>query len=320
MKKLSDQFVSNLLLVVGVFTLIWYFYGLNNQVNAETQDIILDYSPITFDVVIEEVTEEENDYNYEPITADLSQYYVNLSKQLKEVTKGISGDFALVYMDLATGQKVAINGDKQFHGASTTKVPLVMLISDKVAAGELSWQQEIAYEKADYEEGTGTLINDLQPQYKLADLAELTITVSDNVAKNMLYRQLGGQPKGVQEIYATYLGKIVKKGENKISANDAVDILEILYEGSAERKDYQQLIDNMKNTVYKERLETAATTTKVAHKIGTYEANVHDIGIFYGKKPYILTVYTNNVEDAKSIITKVSDKVWQFQEEQYPKK
>lgn len=48
------------------------------------------------------------------------------------------------------------------------------------------------------------------------------------------------------------------------------------------------------------------TDYDVAHKYGSYEGNIHDYGIVYGKEPYIIGVFTKSVPDAEELIANIS--------------
>lgn len=260
---------------------------------------------------------DASDYLKETPTAEEEEFYQTIQTTLENQTQQIDGEIAVTYLDLATGQETSINGEQTFVAASTTKVPLVMLISDQVATGNLSWEQEIPYQESFFESGTGTIQNAIQPTYTVGELAELAITVSDNIAKNMLYDLVGGYETGVKDWYVTYL-KRLSNGENTISSGDMAKILAVLHAHAADNQGYQKLLENMQQTIFNERLATANTVNQVAHKIGTNDTYVHDVGIFYGEHPYVLTVYTNQVTDAEMVISTISDAVWQTQMN-YPK-
>lgn len=310
MKIKKNYLVPVLLILCGLVII----FGYVTEIYAETADEVETSSTFAEDST---QTSDSNDSIVTETTIELADYYATLKEALKQEVAGLSGEIGITYLDLTTNETVSLNGDRLFLGASTTKVPLVMLISDKVDAGALSWDQKVTYNEADYERGTGTILEDIQESYKLSELTELAITVSDNIAKNMLYSLLDGNKEGIREIYGTYLFES-SNGENQMTSDDAAQILSALYKGSKNNANYQALIDDMKHTVFNNRLETALTTGAVAHKIGSIDENCHDIGIFYHQHPYVLTVYTNEVDDAAQVIAKLSDTVWKLQTSKYP--
>ncbi|MGM0238197.1 serine hydrolase [Enterococcus sp. AZ103] len=291
---------------VIITSIFWYFIQLQP-----------DSSQASDTKTLKVTVNDTSDYKKKTPTTEEKQFYQTMQTTLENQAQQIDGEIAVTYLDLATGQETSINGEQTFVAASTTKVPLVMLISDQIAAGNLSWEQEIPYQEAFFESGTGTIQNDIQPDYTVEELTELVITVSDNIAKNMLYDLVGGYETGVKDWYVTYL-KRLSNGENTISSANMAKLLAILNAHAADNQGYQNLIKDMQQTIFNERLATENTVNQVAHKIGTNDTYVHDVGIFYGEHPYILTVYTNQVTDAEMVISTISDAVWQTQMN-YPK-
>lgn len=302
-KKIMKWLTTSAVIITSIF---WYFIQLQP-----------DSSQASDTKTLKVTVNDTSDYIKKTPTAEEKQFYQTMQTTLENQTQQIDGEIAVTYLDLATGQETSINGEQTFVAASTTKVPLVMLISDQIAAGNLSWEQEIPYQEAFFESGTGTIQNDIQPDYTVEELTELVITVSDNIAKNMLYDLVGGYETGVKDWYVTYL-KRLSNGENTISSANMAKLLAILNAHAADNQGYQNLIKDMQQTIFNERLATENTVNQVAHKIGTNDTYVHDVGIFYGEHPYILTVYTNQVTDAEMVISTISDAVWQTQMN-YPK-
>jgi beta-lactamase class A len=110
--------------------------------------------------------------------------------------------------------------------------------------------------------------------------------------------------------FNTSLGGVVN-----FSTDGMADILYRLVTNKDQNEGYQKIYDDMKQTVFHERLETPLTKGHVAHKIGSSDAQFNDIGIFEGENPYILTVYTNHVENAADYISRISNAVWQAQQD-----
>ena len=101
-----------------------------------------------------------------------------------------------------------------------------MLVADTVASGQ-KWTDLIPYNaEEDYEEGTGIIAYNIQPEYPLKTLQEYAITYSDNIAKNMLYDTLGGDAKAKREMYQRYLHKTPSIEEPQFSSEDALVILQ----------------------------------------------------------------------------------------------
>ncbi|OJG28078.1 hypothetical protein RU98_GL001326 [Enterococcus caccae] len=263
--------------------------------------------------------------NVEPIekeTPELTDFYHKIEQTMTDTAKTFTGDVGITYVDLTTGKQISINGTKEFYSASTIKVPLAMMIADKVQSGSLKWDDQLTFnEKEDYEDGTGIIINNIQPSYSLRTLQEYSITYSDNIAKNMLYDTFGGDVAAKKALYAHFLQKETDWDDAKFTSEDAAKILKILFEEKSSNQEYQTIYNYMKNTVFHERLETPTTSGKVAHKIGSYAGFLHDIGILETEHPFILAVFTNGETDAGiSFISTLTDQLWAVQNNAYPKK
>lgn len=249
---------------------------------------------------------------------ELTAFYKRIKETLTQAAATFKGDIGMTYLDLTTKKEISVNGNTEFYTASTIKVPLAMFIADKVNSGELNWEMQIPYnEKEDYEEGTGLLIYDIQPSYSLRMLQEYNIIYSDNIAKNMLYDALGGDKKARTDLYSRFFKKTPNLDNTQITSVEAATVLSELYEKKATNEEYQIIYDYLKKTVFHERMETPTTSGKVAHKIGSYNNDIHDIGIFETEKPFILTVYTKG-ENGIPFISQVTDQLWALQSNHYP--
>ena len=103
--------------------------------------------------------------------------------------EGVVGVFA---RDLATGAVVAHNADTIFPTASVMKVPILYELYHQVEAGGVDLAARRPLVEADLVPGSG-ILRDLAPGIAptLHDLATLMITVSDNVATDLVIERIG---------------------------------------------------------------------------------------------------------------------------------
>lgn len=111
----------------------------------------------------------------------------------------------------------------------------------------------------------------------ISELLDFSLIYSDNIATNMLGHYLGGHASSRQMIY---------------------DLLNITY-------------DSSKNYITAE-IEYQILSYLYAHKIGTYDSYVHDVGIILDNNPYILVIYTEGVENADEVIAQISKAIYQY--------
>jgi len=244
-----------------------------------------------------------------------AQFYEDLQAKFNELATVQTGAVAISYLDLTTGKALNVNGDTPFVAASCIKVPLAMLVSDAIKAGELSWDQKLTFSESEREAGTGILNPQAGDQFSIEELMKVSITHSDNIAKNMLFNAIAPtQAEGFEKMFAAYLPDAQVFTDYQFTANDLANILQFLMNHKSENEGYQKIFDWMKETVFEERLHTPNTQDNVAHKIGSWETFFNDMGVFSGKHPYILVVMTNELGETNALnhISDISDTVWQF--------
>jgi len=115
----------------------------------------------------------------QPAAAASSPELVSLEQQLASLIAGKSGEYGIAALDLRTGKTVSINGDVAFPMASTVKVAVAAAYLTQVDHGRRTLDQTISGRSA-------------------TSLLEAMLVRSDNVATDMLIRNLGG-PKTVQQ-------------------------------------------------------------------------------------------------------------------------
>lgn len=124
----------------------------------------------------------------------VSTDYTPLQRQVLAFIETRPQRFGIYFKDLTSGQEWGMDADRPFPAASTVKVPIALYVNELVAQGRLKWTDRVRYEQAiDYAGGAGVLQHDGMDgaTYSLRVLTNLLITISDNVAWQMLTRFLG---------------------------------------------------------------------------------------------------------------------------------
>lgn len=209
-------------------------------------------------------------------------------------------EFGFIYYDLTTGEKIVINENKVFTAASTYKLGLNMVIYADVINGKLKINDGIMYnEETDYEDGSGILQGEiyttLTEPVELQRLLDLSIIESDNIASKMLKRTLGGDKESRERINSM-AGITCDTDNNKTTPAIQFNLLKKLYE-NRENEYYAHLLDMMKSTAFHDRIDKYLPYYEVAHKIGSYQESVHDIGIVFTDRPYILIMYSESKDE-----------------------
>jgi beta-lactamase class A len=235
-----------------------------------------------------------------------------LENEIKVYLGSSINNIGLSYYDINSGMQMVINGDNTFIAGSTIKVQMNMVLSDLFYNGQASENETLKYTEDCYEEGTGILQGtDLSNPFPIMLLSEYSITHSDNIATNMIIDRIGYE--NLKNSVDTKLGHATDHSGNYITPNDETKLLKILYENSTQNPYYPEIIKNMKNTDFHERIDLYIPNDIVAHKIGDYGNYVNDVGIIYTKQPYILSVYTNELVNASEVIAHISKMIYDYQ-------
>jgi beta-lactamase class A len=115
----------------------------------------------------------------QPALAASNPHLQSLEQQLSQLLAGRSGDVGVAALDLATGETIAVNGDKAYPMASTMKVAVAAAYLDQVEAGRRTLDDRIAGQSA-------------------RSLIESMMIKSNNTSTDLLIANLGG-PRAIQE-------------------------------------------------------------------------------------------------------------------------
>ncbi|NLW06907.1 MAG: serine hydrolase [Clostridia bacterium] len=244
-----------------------------------------------------------------------------LRQQLQAYVDARAGEgrIGIYFRDLAEGNSLGINEQEPIGAASTIKAPIVLYLFQLVADGAISLEEEVAYQAAtDHQSGAGAIqffTADGTP-YSLGTLANLAITLSDNIAWNMLERRLG-----IENI-ANYLWSIggttvYPEGQNISTAQDMGTYMQaILNFRDAHPELGERLLDYMSHTIWDQDgiPNRIPNEVPVAHKVGSLRQIANDVGIvFMQNRPYILAVMTDGFKDGFAVIAEISEMVYNYQ-------
>lgn len=241
---------------------------------------------------------------------------------------GLSGgEVSVIYRPVAgaLGGEILINPDTTYHAASTMKVPVMIELFRQVDAKTLKLDDHIPvsnifhsivdgseFTLSSNEAADGPVFLAIGKTMSYRDLCEQMITISSNLATNVLMEKLG-----VEHIRATVLkhkalGMNVLRGvedqkafdkgmSNQTTGRALMTLLTAIASGTAASKGScaemeailkrQKFNDGIPAGLPKEIL--------VGHKTGTITNIHHDAAIVYANNPYILVVMTRGIPDEK---------------------
>lgn len=179
-----------------------------------------------------------------------------------------------------TGEEWYYNGDEFFYSASLYKVPLLMLVSNKVARGELEQDAVI--------EGR-----------TLTQMEEYILTVSNNTYAHILMNTFWPNNRDCRALWPALAGMELSDmpdtfvKTNLFSARYMSRVMNTLY---SDPESYPMMIDFLKQATpgkfFRYQLEDQY---EIAQKFGEYEEFRHVSGIIYTEHPIIVTYMTEGV-------------------------
>jgi beta-lactamase class A len=116
-----------------------------------------------------------------------------LDRRIAAARAWFPGTFALAARNLTTGEEILVNGHAPYPTASTFKVPVLIELFRRIAAGEMALADTLPFRADALRLGSGVMRDmTLEREFTLHDLAMLMTIVSDNSATRLLLDHLGG--------------------------------------------------------------------------------------------------------------------------------
>lgn len=236
-----------------------------------------------------------------PIGTETKPDYAPLRDQLAAYTAKTGVTYGIYFKDLKSGATIGINEDQVIHAASTIKVPIVLYLNTLVSQGKASFDTRVNYSSdRHYQTGAGVLQAAASEgdAYSLRVLSNLAITISDNVATNMLIDYLGLDNI---KAFMRSLGAstVFPNDERMTTARDmGIYVQAVLDFAKLHPELGKRLLDDMAHSIYHVGLpgELPSDLT-VSHKEGDVTGVSDDVGVVYSKRPFIFAVLSQNQPD-----------------------
>ena len=234
-------------------------------------------------------------------------------------------------------------GDDVFHAASTMKIPVMIELFHQVREGKVKLSDSLPIKNEFHSLVDGSVFT-LKPDddseadlYKavvqtrtLDQLCDLMVTVSSNLATNLLIQELG-----IDNIRATVHslhadGMDIKRGvedqkafdkglNNTTTARGLATLLIAIANGKAVDADSSaQMVEILERQKFNEGIPAGVPKNiRVAHKTGEITKIHHDAGIVYAERPFVIVVLVRGIEDFKqsgALIADVTRELYQASE------
>lgn len=243
----------------------------------------------------------------------------SLEHQINEEVEKYLGDHknrvVFRYEDLQSGEYVSKGGDIPRSAASTTKMPLALLLIEMVEDEKIDLTDKLTYRSYHHYGGSGVIqFDDEGTTYTVEDLVQKMLIHSDNIAFIMLREHVGREKfiKYMKQLGAEYA---YPNGKNYTSANDLTLYLKHIYQIRNKSDFGKSVFGWLQQTAYNHGIAQGVKQS-VAHKVGMIPMfNIsNDTGIVLCDHPYALSILTTDYpyQESKTIIsdlTKIIDRV-----------
>lgn len=247
-----------------------------------------------------------------------------------EITRiiGLSGaEVSVIYRPVggALGGELLINPDVTYHAASTMKVPVMIELFRQVDAKTIKLDDVIPvsnvfhsivdgseFTLSSNEAADGPVFLAIGKRMSYRDLCEQMITISSNLATNVLMETLGVErirttvsrlkAPGMNVLRGVEDQKAFDKGmSNQTTGRALMTLLTAIANGTAASKNScAEMEAILKRQKFNDGIPAGLPKdVVVGHKTGTITAIHHDAAIVYAKTPYILVVMTRGIPDEK---------------------
>jgi beta-lactamase class A len=256
-----------------------------------------------------------------------------------------SGAEVAVYFETLDGlSEYALRGEDTFHAASTMKIPVMIELFHQAREGKLKLDDPLLVKNAFHSLVDGSVFK-LDPAddsetdlYKaegqtrtLRQLCELMITVSSNLATNLLVDKLGVEniratvhalhADGMNVLRGVEDSKAFAKGiNNTTTARALAQLLEAIARGEAvDQEASNEMIEILKRQKFNEGIPAGVPTgTPVAHKTGEITKGHNDAAIVYGPRPFVLVILVRglaDIKDSSAVMVDITRQLYQYAEQ-----
>ena len=246
-------------------------------------------------------------------------------EEVERLIAASGADVAVAFRTLDGKDELLIRPDVDFHAASTMKVPVMIELFRQADAGLLKLDDRIrvvnefhsivdssAYTLDASDDSDAEMYRRIGQRMSYRDLCEAMITVSSNLAANLLIERLGPRniqattdvlgASGMHVLRGVEDSKAFQKGlNNTTTARALLALMEKIARGDAVDKTASaEMAAVLGRQKFNDRIPAGLPAgTRVAHKTGEITKIQHDAAIVYADRPFVLVVLVRGLEDVK---------------------
>ena len=252
---------------------------------------------------------------------------VSLRKAVEAEIAGSGAEVSLAFKDLQTGEALFIKEKDMVHAASTMKVPVLIEIFKQAEDGKFRLDDRIVIKNEFHSivDGSPFSLNkedDSDPEIygligtslTIRELAERMITVSSNLATNILIELVGPENmmstlellgiRRMRVLRGVEDGKAFERGwNNQTDAHDLLRVMEAIASGKAgSLPSCREMTLILEKQKFRDGIPAGVPAgVPVGNKTGSITGMEHDAAIVSppGRRPYILVVLTRGVKSSE---------------------
>ncbi|MGB2629405.1 MAG: serine hydrolase [Candidatus Acidiferrum sp.] len=256
-----------------------------------------------------------------------------IQAQIESRIAASHADVAVAFQTLDDKTAYFYHADDSFHAASTMKVPVMIELFHQVQQGKLDLNDKIPIHvefhsivdgsvyRLNPADDSELLLYDAQGETRtLSQLCDLMITVSSNLATNLLIEKLGVEniqattemlnANGMKVLRGVEDSKAFEKGLNNTTTARALQILmTAIADGKAVNpSSSQQMIQILEHQKFNEGIPRGLPEgMRVAHKTGEITRIHHDAAIVYAARPFVLVILVRGLVELRDSSAVMAD-------------
>lgn len=244
---------------------------------------------------------------------------------IESTIRSSGADVAVAFRTLDDKTQWLLRADEPFHAASTMKVAVLVELFHQVRQRRVELDDALSVKNEFRSLADGSpftldpdddserdLYQAVGGTRTLRELSELMITVSSNLATNLLMDKLGVDNirAGVHALGADGMnvlrdledGKAYEQGlNNTTTARALLSLMEAIAHGRAVDPDSsRQMLEILERQTINDAIPAGLPpSTRVAHKTGEITKIQHDAAIVFARRPFVLVVLTRGLDNPK---------------------
>jgi len=259
---------------------------------------------------------------------------------IQESIRKSGADVGVAFRTMDGKAEWFFRADEPFHAASTMKIPVLIEVFHQVREGKVKLDVPLLVKNEFHSLADGSIYT-LDPAddsetdlYKAAgqtrtlrQLCDLMITVSSNLATNLLIEKLGVEniratvhllnADGMNVLRGVEDGKAFAKGlNNTTTARGLQQLMDAIARGEAvDQESSRQMIEILERQKFNEGIPAGLPSgTRVAHKTGEITKIHHDAAIVFAPRPFALVILVRglaNIKESAALMADITRQLYQ---------